>query len=187
LVTGLNADLLDGFEAAALAKLAGAAFTGLVAAGAGVSITGGTQAAGTLVKTAGSGVVVTAVTGSVYDLALVNAAISDYLLVNPTGTPDVRLALNGVTLIGPGAVATGASAGEMVLAADKALRGVFSGGTYDLIKLDSANISARVGHTALNLLLAFADAVNPGPVTGKLSVGASNSGGTGFRVLRIPN
>lgn len=129
LVVGLNADLLDGFEAAALAKLAGAAFTGLVTAGAGVSITGGAQAQGTIVKASGSGLVATAIPGTLYDLALVNAAITDYLLANPTGTPDVRIALNGVTLFGPATQKTGASAGETVLKNATHHRAVTNAGT----------------------------------------------------------
>lgn len=109
--------------------------------GGGVSITGGTQAAGTIVKVGGSGLVLTGVTGTSYDLALVNAAITNYLLVNPTGTNNVRLALGGVTLFGAATVATGAVAGELIVPQGSYYRSINlagTGSTY-LLGVDNAD------------------------------------------------
>lgn len=132
----LNGGTIDGTTVGASTPAAGAfttgtfsstlGVTGLLTASAGISIGVGTFAAGRAYATAVDGTIISAQTGSLYDLALVSVA-GAYVFRVPTGTQNVQLpgtlSVTGTSTL-TGNVGIGRAAGTPALAVEETTSGV---------------------------------------------------------------
>lgn len=138
-----------------------------------------------------------AVSGSTATLlSLVNSGGSSVLTTTDAGVTTASamavgssgyLQVEGVTRLGATSSYT-AVAGETVVGFDKTVWMANSAGSAVLsgLKMTTGN-TLEVGSTSAGLRMRFVDAVSLAATSGSLSAGAADSGGTGYRVLRIPN
>ena len=112
---------------------------------------------------------------------------NDVLALSTLGTERLRVTGGGIVAVGT-TVTTSASAGEVVLANAKAVRGVNAAGsgTATLIKYNSSDY-VSLGNSGSRWEVIFFDATTSTTVTKEVSLGAADSGGAGFRVLRVTN
>lgn len=133
-----------------------------------------------------------AVSGS-WDVGLGNTltltravAMSSTLDVTGVATFTTHTRINGYLRMNTSATAS-ASAGDIVFLQNRGIRGASAdeASTYSLLRLNAAEVI--IGNTGQNIKLEFYDTVLAGTVSGVLSTGVGNSGGTGYRLLRVPN
>lgn len=194
---------------AGLAATTGA-FSGAVSVAAG----GVTVTAGGIAVAAGTTAVqaLTATTGAFAGAVTLAGSATPNLLYAPTSgatvqaklgqTADVwsvsqsggavRLAVDiglGIVFVGT-AVAASAAAGEIVLPNNAALRGVNVAGTLStsMIKIHPSNDRVLVDPSVVGTEIGGSLYLNGyGGGTHLVSVGAADSGGAGFKLLRVPN
>lgn len=93
-----------------------------------------------------------------------------------------------LTLGGTLAVTGAATFANNVTAANNVgFRGLNTGAAaFSMLKLNASN-QVELGNTSQNILVSFFDTELGGARSGVVSVGASDSGGSGFRTLRVAN